>query len=116
MANNEFTKLYNDTKANHDKLHKMRINDLRVWFVDSNGLGEVADVADCFDFAAITDRGSVVITKNYGPFLKVSDQYWVRTDLAVPKGLWHDLDIVKQLINECEDNGYIATVIDPGSE
>lgn len=116
MANEYFVKLYNETRANHKELHNMQIVDLKVWFVGSNGLGEVADVESCLDFAAITERGSVVITGNYGPFLKVNDQYWVRTDIAVPKGLWHDLDIVKQLVDEYGLNNDIATIIDTGAE
>lgn len=64
----------------------------------------------------ITDRGSVVISGTLGPFLKVNDGYWVRTAPAVSKKLWSDLDLVNELINEYEDNDYIATVIDPGLE
>lgn len=116
MSNNEFTKLYNETQTNYMKLRNMAINDFKVWFVDQNGLGNVAGIADCVDFTAITDRGSVVISGTLGPFLKVNDGYWVRTAPAVPRKLWSDLDLVNQLINECENNDYIATVIDPGLE
>lgn len=114
MSNNEFTKLYNETKRNHDKLCSIIINDLKVWFVEESGLGNVGDICSCDDFAAITDRGSVVITGNLGPFLKVNDHHWVRTAPSVSKRLWSDLDLVNQLILEYEDNEYIATVIDPG--
>ena len=114
MSNNEFTKLYNETKRNHDKLYSIVINGLKVWFVEENGLGDVGDVCSCSDFSAITDRGSVVITGNLGPFLKVNDHHWVRTAPSVSKRLWSDLDLVNQLILEYEDNGYIATVINPG--
>ena len=116
MSNNEFTKLYNETKKNRDKLYSMTINDLKVWFVEANGLANVRDVESCVDFAAITDRCSVVISKNLGPFLKVNDGYWVRTEPAVYKKLWSDLDLVDLLIYEYEDSDYIATVIDPGLE
>ncbi|MBF0965600.1 MAG: hypothetical protein HXK09_00200 [Actinomyces bouchesdurhonensis] len=114
MANNEFTKLYNETKRNHDKLYSMIINDLKVWFVEETGLGNVGDICSCSDFSPITDRGSVVITGTFGPFLKVKDGYWVRTAPSVSKRLWSDIDLVNQLIYEYEDNEYIATVIDPG--
>lgn len=114
MANNEFTKLYNETKRNHDKLYSMIINDLKVWFVEETGLGNVGDICSCSDFSAITDRGSVVITGTLGPFLKVKDGYWVRTAPSVSKKLWSDIDLVNQLIYEYEDNEYISTVIDPG--
>lgn len=114
MSNNEFTKLYNETKRNHDKLRSMIINDLKVWFVEENGLGGVGDICSCDDFAEITGRGSVVITGNLGPFLRVNDHHWVRTAPSVSKRLWSDIDLVNQLINEYEDNEYIATVIDPG--
>jgi hypothetical protein len=116
MANEYFVKLYNETRATHSELYKMQIVDLKVWFVDSNGSGEVADVETCLDFAAMTGRGSVVISGTLGPFLKVNDGFWVRTAPSVSKRLWSDLDLVNQLINEYEDNDYIATVIDPGLE
>nr|DAX28453.1 MAG TPA: hypothetical protein [Caudoviricetes sp.] len=116
VSNNEFTKLYNEIQTDLMKLRNMAINGFKVWFVDQNGLGNAADIEDCVDFEAITDRGSVVISGTLGPFLKVNDGYWVRTAPAVPKKLWSDLDLVNQLINEYEDNDYIATVIDPGLE
>lgn len=114
MANNEFTKLYNETQTNYMKLHNMPITKLKVWFVEENGLGNTRAVESCVDFAAITDRGSVVISGILGPFLKVNDGYWVRTAPAAPRKLWSDIDLVNQLICEYEDNEYIATVIDPG--
>lgn len=114
MSNNEFTKLYNEMRRNHDKLRSMIINGLKVWFVEEDGLGNVGDIYSCDDFAAIADRGSVVITENLGPFLKVKDGYWVRTAPSVSKRLWSDIDLAYQLICEYEDNEYIATVINPG--
>lgn len=114
MSNNEFTKLYNETRAKRDELYNMTINDLKVWFVEATGLGNVGDICSCGYFAAITDHGSVVISGVLGPFLKVNDSYWVRTAPAVPKKLWSDIDLVNQLICECEDNEYIATIIGPG--
>lgn len=116
MANNEFTKLYNETQTDYMRLRNMAISNLNVWFVEANGLGNTVAVESCVDFVAITDRGSVVILGTLGPFLKVNDGYWVRTAPAAPKKLWSDLDLVNQLINEYEDNDYIATVIDPGLE
>lgn len=116
MGDNEFTKLYNETQTGYMNLRYMAITKLKVWFVEANGLGNVGDIQSCIDFETITDRGSVVITGNLGPFLKVNDGYWVRTAPSVSKKLWSDLDLVNQLINEYEDNDYIATVIDPGLE
>jgi hypothetical protein len=116
MSNNEFTELYNETQTNLMKLRNMPITKLKVWFVEANGLGNVWDVESCLDFAAITDRGSVVITGNLGPFLKVNDGYWVRTEAGATKKLWSDIDLVNQLIKEYDDNDYIATTIDPGFE
>ncbi len=78
MANNEFTKLYIKTQTDLMRLRNMAIGGLRVWFVEQNGLGSVTDVESCGDFAAITDRGTVVISGTLGPFLKVNDGYWVR--------------------------------------
>lgn len=114
MANNEFTKLYNETQTNYMKLRNMPITKLKVWFVEANGLGNVGDVESCVDFAAITDRGSVVISGTLGPFLNVNDGYWVRTEPEASKKLWSDLDLVNQLIEEYENNEYVATVINPG--
>lgn len=116
MANNEFTKLYNETQINYMKLRNMPITELKVWFVEANGLGNVRDAESCVDFAAITDRGSVVISRSLGPFLKINDGYWVRTEPEASKKLWSDLDLVDHLIYEYEDNDYIATVINPGLE
>lgn len=116
MDNNEFTKLYNETQTNYMKLRNMPIINLKVWFVKANGLGNTGAVESCVDFAAITDRGSVVISGTLGPFLKVNDGYWVRTSPSVSKKPWSDLDLVNQLINDYENNDYIATVIDPGLE
>lgn len=116
MSNKEFNKLYNELQTNYMKLHGMPITNLKVWFVDANGLGYVSDVESCRYFETITDRGSVVISGTLGPFLKVNDGFWVRTALSVSRKLWSDLDLVHQLINEYEDNDYIATVIDPGLE
>nr|DAO32206.1 MAG TPA: hypothetical protein [Caudoviricetes sp.] len=114
MANNEFTKLYNETRAKRDELYNMPITKLKVWFVEENGLGNVGDVESCRDFTLITDRGSVVISGTLGPFLKVNDGFWIRTAPSVSKKLWSDLDLVNQLILEYEDNEYITTIIDPG--
>lgn len=116
MANNEFTKLYNEIQTDLMKLRNMAINDFKVWFVGQNGLGNAADIVDCVDFTAITDRGSVVITGNLGPFLKVNDGYWVRTEAGATKKPWSDIDLVHQLICEYGDNDYIATIIDPRLE
>lgn len=96
------------------KLRNMPITKLKVWFVESNGLGDICDFKSCADFAAVTNRGSVVISGTLGPFLKVYDGYWVRTAPSVQKNLCSDLDLVNQLILEYEDNEYIATVIDTG--
>lgn len=116
VSNEEFTKLYNETRANRYRLYDAPIAELKVWFVEANGLGNVMDVKSCRDFAAITDRGSVVISGTLGPFLKVSYGFWVRTAPSTSNKLWDDIDIVKELIDEYEDNDYIATVIDPGFE
>ena len=116
MSNNEFTELYNETQTNLMQLRNMPITKLKVWFVEANGLGDVGDIESCADFAAITYRGSVVITGNLGPFLKVNDDYWVRTEAGATKKPWSDINLVHQLICEYGDNDYIATIIDPRLE
>lgn len=114
MSNEKFTKLYNETHANRYRLYDAPIAELKVWFVEADGLGNVMDVKSCHDFASNTKRGSVVISGILGPLLKVSYGFWVRIAPSTSNRLWDDIDIVKELIDEYEDNDYIATVIDPG--
>lgn len=111
MANKDFSELYKETRANHDRLHKMHLSDVNIWFVEHSGRGEAGTVESCVDFGVITCKGSVIITKDHGTYLKINDQYWVPVKVGGASGMWHDLDIINLLINEGE---HVATIIDPG--
>lgn len=113
MSNKEFIDLYGQTRENHNKLHSFIINDLKVWFVDGMGQRQTAQIEDCHDFAAITEKGCVVITDDHGTWLKITDQYWVNVAEGM-NSLAHDLDLVMFILTENEHSGHIATIIDPG--
>lgn len=114
MSNNEeFMKLYDQTRENHVKLHNFIINDLTVWFVEGLGQRQKGEIADCRDFGAITVRGSVIITHDHGVWMKVNSQYWYNP-ITGQDSLMHDLDILRLLLTESE-GGHIATIIDPGA-
>lgn len=113
MSNNEeFMKLYDQTRENHIKLHDFLINDLTVWFVEGLGQRQKAEIVDCRDFGAITVSGSVIVTHDHGIWLKVNTQYWYNP-ITGQDSLMHDLDILKFLITESNE-GKVATVVDLG--
>lgn len=111
MSNKDFSELYAETRENHGRLHKMHLSDVNIWFVEQSGRGEAGTVESCVDFGVITCKGSVIITKDHGTYLKINDQYWVAVGRNVGHGMLHDLDIINLLINEGE---HVATIIDPG--
>lgn len=111
MSNKEFSELYEETRTNHGRLHKMHLSDVNIWFVEQSGRGEAGTVESCVDFGDITCKGSIIITKDHGTYLKINDQYWVPVKVGGASGMWHDLDIINLLINEGE---HVATIIDPG--
>lgn len=111
MSNKDFSELYAETRENHGRLHKMHLSDVNIWFVEQSGRGEAGTVESCVDFGVITCKGSVIITKDHGAYLKINDQYWVMVGRGVGGAMLHDLDIINLLINEGE---HVATIIDPG--
>ena len=111
MANKEFKELYEETRESHGRLHKMQLSDVNIWFVEQSGRGEAGTVESCVDFGVITCKGSVIITKDHGAYLKINDQYWVIVSSGAAYAMLHDLDIINILINEGE---HVATIIDPG--
>lgn len=111
MANKDFSEIYEATRTNHGRLHKMHLSDVNIWFVEQGGRGEAGTVESCVDFGTITCKGSVIITKDHGTYLKINDQYWASVKAGGIGGLWHDLDIINILINEGD---HVATIIDPG--
>lgn len=111
MSNKNFSELYAETRENHSRLHKMHLSDVNIWFVEQSGRGVAGTVESCVDFGDITCKGSIIITKDHGTYLKINDQYWVSVKVGGASGMWHDLDIINLLINEGE---HVATIIDPG--
>lgn len=111
MSNKGFSELYEETRANHDRLHKIQLSDVNIWFVEQGGRGNAGTVESCVDFGVITCKGSVIITKDHGAYLKISEQYWVTVGRSAGRRMLHDLDIINLLINEGE---HVATIIDPG--
>lgn len=111
MANKEFKELYEETRENHRRLHKMQLSDVNIWFVEQSGRGEAGTVESCVDFGVITYKGSVILTKDHGVYLKINGQYWVTVGRDVTHAMLHDLDIIDILVNEGE---HVATIIDPG--
>ena len=116
MSNNEeFMKLYDQTRENNIKLHNFNIDDLTAWFVEGLGQRQKEVIADCRDFGAITVRGSVIITHDHGVWLKVNSQYWYNP-ITGQDSLMHDLDILKFIITESDESGHVAVIVDPGAQ
>lgn len=113
--NKEFIEFYNQTRENHVKMHTWGIHGLSVWYVTGFGKREVATVLDCQDFAAITVKGCMIITKDHGVWLKINDQNW--TEPATGEdSVVHDLDILKFITTESDESGHVAVIIDPGEQ
>lgn len=113
MSDNKgFMELYEQTRENHNKLHNWDLYGLSVWFVEGLDKRQVAEIADCHDFAAITEKGCVLITNNHGIWVKINTQYWFNP-VTDQDSLMHDLDVLKFLITE-SDEGKVAAIIGPG--
>lgn len=113
--NKEFFELYNKTRENHVKMHTWDILGLSVWHVTGFGKWEVATVLDCRDFAAITKKGCMIITKDHGIWLKINDQNWTEPTTG-EDSVVHDLDILKFITTESDESGHVAVIIDPGEQ
>ena len=111
-GNKEFLELYEETRQNHNKLHRWEINGLKVWAVEGPGRRQNIDILNCRDFRVITTQGHVIVTHNHGVWLKVNSEQWFNP-ITKQGVLMHDLDILKLLITEA-DEGKVATIIDPG--
>lgn len=113
MADNkDFLELYEQTRQNHDRLHRWEINGLKVGCVEGAGRRQNIDIPNCKDFGNITTRGCVVVTHDHGVWLKVNSEQWFNP-ITNMDFLMHDLDILKFLVSEA-DEGKVATIIDPG--
>lgn len=113
--NKKFIEFYNQTRENHIRMHTWDINGLSVWYVSGFGKREVTTVLDCRDFGAITTKGCMIITKDHGVWLKINDQNWTEPATGEYRVV-HDLDILKFIITESDNDGHVATIVDPGAQ
>ncbi len=113
MSNNEeFMKLYDQTRENHVKLHSWDIQGLSVWYVSGFGKREVTTVLDCRDFATITTKGCMIITDDHGVWLKINDQNWTEPATGEDRVV-HDLDILRFITIESDESRHVAVIVDP---
>ena len=113
MNNQEYIDTFDEVRDGYEKLHTMVLDPIKILYVEGVGRREVTTVLSCKDFNAITTKGSVVVTKKHGTFLKVTGQHWVTVNHFGAEGIRHDADVVLALILEQD---YINVLIDPGHE
>lgn len=109
MSDNEFKELWAETQGRLSKLRDIPIDDLNVWCVDHNGLGAPVSIGSCRDFCSVARRGSIIVMRDIGAYLKVHREYWVRaTPGATGLALFHDADIIHMLLR---DRDQVATLL-----
>ena len=113
MNNQEYIDTFDEVRDGYKKLHTMVLDPIKILYVEGVGRREVTTVLSCKDFNAITTKGSVVVTKKHGAFLKVTGQHWVTVNRFDAEGIRHDADVLLALILE-QDQGNV--LIDPGHE
>lgn len=111
MNNQEYIDTFDEVRDGYNKLHTMTLDRVKIMYVAGVGKREVTTILSCEDFNAITTKGSVVVTKNHGTFLKVTDQHWVTVDRFESEGIRHDADVLLVLILEQD---CVNVLIDPG--
>ena len=113
--NKAFIEVYNQTRENYIRMHTWDINGLTVWRVSGFGKREATTVLGCRDFTTITTKGCMIITRDHGVWLKISDQNWTEPTTGKDRVV-HDLDILKFIITESDESGHVAVIIDPGAQ
>lgn len=111
MNNREYIDTFDEVRAGYKKLHTMGLDKVKILHVAGVGKRGVVAIRSCGDFNAFTAKGSVVVTKNHGTFLKVTDQHWVTVDRFESEGIRHDADVLLALILEQD---CVNVLIDPG--
>lgn len=111
MSDKDFHELWAEVQGKLGNLRDVPVYDLNVWCVDQNGLGAPVSVGSCRDFCFATRRGSIIVMRDRGTFLKVHREYWVRAAPgATGLALLHDADIIHMLLSE-KDQGQVATLL-----
>lgn len=113
MNNQEYIDTFDEVRTGYKKLHTMDIDNVKILYVEGVGKREVTTITSCEDFNIITAKGSVVVTKNHGTYLKVTDQHWVTINHIDSEGIRHDVDVLLALIMEQD---CINVLIEPGHE
>lgn len=113
MNNQEYIDTFDEVRDGYKKLHTMGLDKVEILCVEGVGKREVATILSCEDFNDITIKGSVVVTKKHGTFLKVTDQHWVTVNGFEAEGIRHDADVLLALILEQD---CVNVLIEPGHE
>ena len=113
MNNQEYIDTFDEVRDGYKKLHTMVLDTIKIMYVGGVGKREVVTILSCKDFNDITTKGSVVVTKNHGTFLKVTDQHWVTVNRFEAEGIRHDADVLLALILEQD---CVNMLIDPCHE
>lgn len=109
MSDNEFCELWAETQGKLSKLRDVPIDDINIWCVAHNGLGAPVSIGSCRDFCSVARRGSIIVMRGIGTYLKVHREYWVRaTPGATGLVLFHDTDIIYKLLR---DRDHVATLL-----
>lgn len=111
MSSEEFQELWEVYQGKLGGLRSMPIDDLNIWCVDHNGLGAPVSIGSCRDFCLATRLGSILVRRDYGAYLKVHREYWIRaTPGATGLALFHDADIINMLLRD-RNQGQVATLL-----
>lgn len=113
MNNQEYVDTFDEVRDGYKKLHTMGIEGVGILHVEGVGKREVVTILSCEDFNDLTPKGSVVVTKNRGAYLKVTDQHWVTVNRFEAEGIRHDADVLLALILEQD---CVNVLIEPGHE
>ena len=90
-------KLWAETQGKLSKLRDAPIDVLNIWCVDHNGLGAPVSIGSCWDFCFVARRGSIIVMRDIGAYLKVHREYWLGADII--HMLLRDRDQVATLLN-----------------
>ena len=113
MNNQEYIDTFDEVRTGYKKLHTMGLDKVEILYVEGVGKREVATILSCEDFNDLTPKGSVVVTKKHGTFLKVTDQHWVTVNRFEAESIRHDADVLLALILEQD---CVNVLIEPGHE